>query len=499
MTATPLLDEIAADSGDDVGLAYVDELRRPRDEVLEVHGHGDLELYERLLQDDQVYPTFHQRRAAVIAREWIVEPGGDSALDVAAADSLRDQLQHLSWDRATYRMLTGLMYGFGVAEAIYEPDGLRVRLAGLRVRRSRRFRFGREGELRLERAGRFDVMPERKFWTMTVGAESDDDPYGRGLGHWLYWPVWFKRNAIRFWSVFLEKFAMGIPIARVPPGTGKDEQLRILALLDAIQAGGKIVLPSSVPLELLQSAKDSGGDYERFVERMDKAIAKIVLTQTMTTDDGSSLAQAQVHERMANAVNKTDADILCESFMVGPASWLTEWNYPGAATPRVYRDFAASHDLKAIADRDAVINTLGWRPSAERIRETYGDGYEPAPAPAPGAMPAAFAELLQDERAATAFARAYKAAHNGTTLFAEPLRDANDAVRDLLTDWRKLLGPEVERIEHLLEDCRTLEEVRDRLGELATSQPDLLADSLGRMMFAANVAGQLENDGGPNG
>jgi phage gp29-like protein len=467
----PLLDEIAADLGDDVGRGYVAEVRRQRDDVLNVHGHGDLALYEQLLRDDQVYPTFHQRRAAVIAREWLVEPGGDTALDQRAADSLRDQLNHLSWDRATYRMLTGLMYGYGVAEAMYEPDGLRVRLAALRVRRSRRFRFGVQGDLRLHHDAAYDVMPERKFWTMTVGAESDDDPYGCGLGHWLYWPVWFKRNAIRFWSVFLEKFAMGTPIAKTPPGTSRAEQERILALLGAVMGGGKVVIPSSVALELFQSGKDSGGDYERFVARMDASIAKIVLTQTMTTDNGSSLSQAVVHERMGNAVGKADADILCESFMVGPASWLTEWNYPGAATPRVYRDFDQAVDVKAIADRDAVILGLGWRPTAERIREVYGEGYEPAPAPA-AAPPAAF---------------------------AEPIRDAHDAVRDLLTDWRKVLGPEVERIEHLLGDCRSLEEVRERLGELATTQPNLLADGLGRVMFAANLAGQLDNSGGEDG
>jgi hypothetical protein len=50
-------------------------------------------------------------------------------------------------------------------------------------------------------------MPERKFWTFSAGAATDDEPYGLGLGHFLYWPVFFKRNDIKFWLIFLEKFA----------------------------------------------------------------------------------------------------------------------------------------------------------------------------------------------------------------------------------------------------------------------------------------------------
>jgi len=468
MTQEPILEEIAADDGDDCGRPYVAEIRRSRDEVLETHGHGDLALYERLLSDDQVHPTFHQRRAAVVSREWRVEPGGATALDAMAADSLRDQLTHLSWDRTTYRMLAAIMYGFGVAEAMYEPDGLRVRLAGLRVRRSRRFAFDRTARLRLRDGDSYLVLPDQKFWTMTVGAESDDEPYGKGLGHFLYWPVWFKRNAIRFWAVFIEKFAMGVPMADVPPGTSKEERDKILGLLEHIRAGGKLVKSSNIAIEVLQAVKDSGGDYERFVTRMDGSIAKVVLTQTMTTDDGSSMAQAIVHERMGSSVAKSDADYLCESFMVGPAKWLTEWNYPGAATPKVYRDFTAQVDLAAASATDVALAGIGYRPTAQRVRDVYGEGYEYSPPPA---TPPAFAE--------------------SSTI----REDASQSTADLLTNWRDLLGPEVERIEELLGECHSLEEVRARLDELTRSDPDTITEALSRALFTANVTGQLDNSG----
>jgi hypothetical protein len=52
---------------------------------------------------------------------------------------------------------------------------------------------------------------------------------------------------------------------------------------------------------------------------MDECIAKVVLSQTMTTQDGSSLSQAQVHAGVKLEVVKSDADLLSDSFNAGPA------------------------------------------------------------------------------------------------------------------------------------------------------------------------------------
>jgi hypothetical protein len=109
---------------------------------------------------------------------------------------------------------------------------------------------------------------------------------------------------------------------------------------------------------------------------MDAAISKIVLSQTMTTDDGSSRSQAQVHENVADAVVKSDADLINESFMRGPLKWWTEWNFPGAQTPRLWRDIEPAEDLNLRAERDVKVKSLGFSPTEEYILEVYGEGWE---------------------------------------------------------------------------------------------------------------------------
>jgi phage gp29-like protein len=497
LPAKPAVGEVGAEVGEAADASiFVGELRKPRDAVLNEYGQSNPAFYEGLLRDDQVYSTFQQRRTAAVAKEWRVEPGGEDPRDVEAADDLRGQLKRIAWDRTTYKMLAGLMYGFGVGECMFGIDGTRVTLDAIKVRRSARFRFDKDSKLRLITQAQPEgiLMPEAKFWIFSAGADDDDDPYGCGLGHWLYWPVWFKRNAIKWWSQFLEHFSQPVPWAQFPAGTSDEDRKKLLALLSAVRGGGKIVVPHGIDIQLLQALQDSGGSFDTFSGRMDAAIAKIVLSQTMTTDNGSSRAQATVHEGVAEDIVKSDVDLICESFMQGPARWLTSWNHPGAAVPLVYRDCDEPADLNTTADRDQKLIGVGYRPTPERIKDVYGDGYEPVASPASPAPPAA-------SGAATGGVPGTAAA---SVNLAEPapLAPVSAQLDELLGEerWREIIGPEVDALDQLVGDASSLEAIRDRLGELALTEPGKLADGLARMMFAARIAGNVgaepEEDGG---
>lgn len=136
----------------------------------------------------------------------------------------------------------------------------------------------------------------------------------------------------------------------------------------------------------------SGIDFEKMPGRMDEAIAKIILSQTMTTQNGSSLSQARVHEGVKQEIVKADADLLTDSFTAGPARWWTDLNYgPDVAAPRLVRIIEEEEDLKAQAETDESLSRLGWRRTEDSFRDTYGDGYEyspPTPAVAPADKPA---------------------------------------------------------------------------------------------------------------
>jgi len=372
----PVLGEISEDKQ---GSLYTDMLIQNEDSILNTRGGGDLAIYTEVLRDDQVKSTLEQRRRAVVSAEWAVFPASESALDKTAAEFIKLQFQRFSFDRKSELMLYAMFYGYGVGEFIYGQEGNRLVLDDIKVRDRSNFRLGKDGKIyKISMAHPMgERMPDNKFWWFSIGADHDENPYGLGLAHWLYWPVFFKRNGLKYWSVFLEKFAQPTPTATLPQSQINDSTMkrRALEALQAIQVDSGVLIPEGIEIALLEAARSGSGDYESQRRALDQAISKIVLSQTMTTDSGSSRSQAEVHNDVKEDVVKADADLICESLNNTVVTWLTKWNFPGANPPKIWRNTEPPADLKQRVEVDKGIYALGYEPTEEYIKETYGEGW----------------------------------------------------------------------------------------------------------------------------
>ncbi|MGK7925374.1 MAG: DUF935 family protein, partial [Spirulina sp.] len=371
--------EIATISGGrDITRGFTYGLLEPQDRILWLEGHGNYEIYEDIHRDDQVFSTFQQRRLAVTSREWDVEPGGRRAIDRKAADFIKEVCDHIGFDNLTEKMLFGRFYGWKVAECIWARDGRNVYPEAIKVKSNRRFKFWEDGSLRLLTTQQplGEVLPERKFWVFSCGGDHDDEPYGLGLAHYLYWLVFYKRNDLSFWSIFLEKFGQPTALGRYPTAATTQEQGKLLQALQAIQVDSGIILPEGMLIDFLEASRSGTADYSTFYDVLNKGISKIVLGQTMTTDDGSSRSQAEVHNGVKKEIVKADADLTCESFNDQIVRWLTDWNYPGAAYARVWRNLEDSEDLNKRAERENIIKSWGFKPKLSYVIETYGGEWE---------------------------------------------------------------------------------------------------------------------------
>lgn len=400
----PIYNEIATIGGyRDITRPYIDPLGQlilPQDEVLLLKGElgwRRLELYEKVRQDDQVFSCMQQRIRAVTQAEWDVIPGerpgrSNTKADQKAADFIRDTLSNgfgakSSWDSCTEKMHWGVLYGYSVAEVLYDRDARYVTLnanrGGIRVRNRKRFQFDITGNPRLiTPTGPYgEVLPEKKFWHFATGADNDDEPYGLGLGHWLYWPTWFKRNDLKFWLFFLEKFGQPTAVGTYQPGVhGKTEQDKLMASLYAILTDAGIIKPEGMNIELLEATRSGTADYATVYGQMDAAITKVILSQTMTTESGSSYSQAKVHADVGDDVKKGDADLINGSFNGSVIRWLIDFNRAalGDCTyPQVWRRVEPEEDINNRATRDKTLFDMGYRLNTEQVEAVYGEGYEP--------------------------------------------------------------------------------------------------------------------------
>lgn len=393
--------------GRDITRGYVDALPilSPTDRVLPLA--GGWRGYEELLRDDQVAACFAQRRLAVVCRPWTVEPGGPRRIDQQAAELLRRTLDAIGWDHITDQMLYARFYGFAVAEVIWAADRSGIVLDAIRVRDRARFGFAPDGRLLLRTSSQpnGEALPECKFWHLAIGASHFDEPYGRGLAHALYWPVWFKRNGARFWATYLEKFGAPTAVGHFPAGTDDATRTRLLEAVESVQTDAGIVLPEGMDITLIEAARGGTASYEQWLGYWDGAIAKVLLGQTMTTQDGSSRAQAQVHMDVRQDIVRADADLVSASANRSWVRWLIDLSLPGAAYPTVWRNLDDAEDTNQRADRDLKLFQAGWTPDEKTVADVYGPGYQrvaapslavpeaaPTPAPSTGALTAAEAE-----------------------------------------------------------------------------------------------------------
>jgi len=489
--AQPEFREVATTlDGRDITRGFVSpfELLAPQDDILRARGTGNYQIYREVLRDWQVAATFGQRRLAVVSKPWEVEAGGKSAADKAAADFLKEQLQAITWDNVTTGMLYGTFYGYAVAEMLWGREGRFVTIENIKVRDRRRFGYDGAMQLRLQTMAQMrpgELLPERKFWHFATGADHDDEPYGLGLAHWLYWPVFFKRNDIKFWLIFLEKFGQPTAKGTYPPNATAAEKAKLLAALGAITTDAGVIMPEGMAIELIEAARSGTADYTELCDRMDAAISKVVLGHTGSSDatPGRLGGEDNAHEVRQDLV-KADADLVCESFNRGPARWLTEWNFPGAKTPRVWRQVDEGEDLDKRSQVDERLHNMGYEPaSLEYINETYGGTWRKKAAPQGGRevalnRAAEFAERPEAAAAATA---------------DQELLEA--AARELGADWERVIGPKIEELVAFAESSGDLVTFRERLAELMKTPPSAtLVEALTRAGFTAQLLGRTDHD-----
>lgn len=471
--------------GQDITQPFIDKIVTNQDRVLTQRGAGNLDIYNELLTDDQVQSTFQQRRLAVVSREWSVIPASDDKADQDVAEWTREMLDRIDFDDVTDKMLFSVFYGHGVAELIPEVVDGKISLKAIKVRRRERFRYGANGEIYLVTMSnpRGELLEREYFWKISTGATHHDAPYGLGLAHYLYWPVFFKRNGLKFWLKFLEKFGTPTVTAKAGANITEDatKKAALLSALRSIQQDAAAIIPEGVELVLLEATKGGAADFEALEKKMDGAIAKVVLSQTMTTDAAGGQYKAEVHKAVRDEVVKADADLVCESFNRDVLPTLIRQNFGDkVGIPKVWRNTEPEEDINARAERDEKIWSMGFEPTEEYIEETYGEGWvkkQPIAMPLPGVPVEEFAEL-------------------GNRINAAKMDNRNDqeaiavAARQFANQYESLLGARIKEILAYLDDSDDLVTFREKLEDLmAQAPPEEFVESMEKATFTARLMG----------
>lgn len=489
--------EIASIRADPAIVAYGNYVLQPQDPVLIARGLGrGVDLYWELLADPHIYGVLGKRMRAVVGREWVVEEASERPADMAAAELVRTALTHMGYDAACMAGLTAIIAGYSVQEVVWEPvtiDGRTWILpASVRFKRPTRFRFTADRELRLitrEQMTDGVPVPDRKFLVIRHNEHLTEDPHGLGIGHVLWWYAFFKRKGLAFWLIFAEKFGSPTALGKHPAGATTTEVQKLLRTLMAISQETAIAIPEGMTAELIEASRTGGADgYQKLLDYFDRMASIAILGETLTTHIGSSgsKAAASVHDEVREDICDADCDLLSAAHNASLIRWIVELNMPGAEPPGVWRRKPVEQDLEQQTRIDKGLMDLGWEPTDEHIRDTYGTGYKRRAAPAPTAAPGAPADTQTDTPPAVELAE-------------QPQPDAIDR----LTDQALLLARPhadglVDSARGILSRATTFEEAQAQLLELARTLPVDLGRAIAEARLVADLTGRAELQDGPD-
>lgn len=305
------------------------------DQVLKQQGARDVRFYRDLLYDDEVKAGLEDRALQVTSEDFEIVTAGDDAEVAEFIDSaLRGSNFVISANIAIQRML---LYGYHVQEIMPAQVSGRWVIDKFYDKKPWRFRFAPDRSLRMLTKSNMligEQVPAYKFQVYTWA--DTDQPYGDGLGKYLYRYVFARKNIHNFWTYFLDKFSQPSVIGKYRKTGNKkhDDKVRsnILAAIRAIRQHTGVVLNEGDFIELLE-VKDRRGataSHKDAAEYFGKAIRKIIQLQTLTTDIGGtgSYAAAETHDG-GRQKQKENTAFVHATYVNEFVRWLVDVNFWG--------------------------------------------------------------------------------------------------------------------------------------------------------------------------
>lgn len=498
-TKTPITNEIATTSKDlDIFTGWLKRMENPDPVLLTESAGKGLKLYDEVDRDPHAGSVLQTRYLSVAGKEWEVLAADESSVAQEIADFVRSALDDVGLTKTIKELLQAILYGFYVVEIMWSIKDKHVVPSQIMDKHPRRFSFTMERELRLltpQNMIEGEVVPDRKFVVFSWG--TSDNPYGKGLGQKLWWPVWFKKNGIKFWLIFLEKFGMPTAVGKYPSGTSPEQQQALLDAIDAIQNETGVKIPETMAIDLLEAARTGKVTYETLCEYMDKQVSKAVLGQTASTEGTpGKLGNEQGQEEVRQDILKGDSDLVCEKLNTTLIPWIVDYNFPNVtAYPKLWLRTEPEKDLKELAERDKTLtNDIGLPVGKKYFYETYN-----IPEPEAGE------ELVESGNRGTGEtgSRGIREAGNrGGGEFSDRQRFSpqQENVEGLVGRSMNRAGSAIaglsRPVKSLIANANSLEEIRDGLYQTYSHMNRAeFEDLLARAMFIAELYGRAAVNG----
>lgn len=266
-----------------------------------------------------------QRRLSVASIGMFAKPLGDSDAEESAASDMNRILVSDDMRCAKRHLLTGEEFGFAVVQIVWVRGDLwRPRF---RAWDPRHFEVSDDGQHILRRGedGALHPLMPGSWIVHAPQIGLGATPVQRGLGRLGLLLTMLKYSAVNQWWAFADVF--GIPLRQVTIAKN-DDAARARKEARKVASDGVMVLRQGQRYEVMPNNSADGGDlWPEQLAWVDQQMSVGILGQTMTTVDGSSRSQAEVHERVGKGIRDDSATELASTLARDLYRWYAVFNY----------------------------------------------------------------------------------------------------------------------------------------------------------------------------
>lgn len=390
----------------------------------------------------------------------------------------------------------GIAKGYSVVEPIWEYERKRLRPVALKWRDPRYFQFDRLSlsELRLAVDGNLDGIPiEKPTFIVHMPRSKTGIPLRRGFARAATWAFILQSFALKDWAAFAEIYGIPMRVGKYHAGASVTDKKALLRAVASIANDAAAIIPQGMELEFIE-AQGSKGEavFGGLLDYLDKQVSKLVVGQTMTADDGSSQAQAKIHDKVRLDITQADCRQLGNTLNRDLIPWYVSLNFgPQDAYPKVTLPVAEPEDIKELTEAVARLVPLGLKVGQKQMRAKIGlsepdeDDETLAPAAQASTPPAEDAEDEDTPPAPPARpGKATLSAHHGgcrcascrpgapAFLAAEAGEldsedELDDFVAEALADWQEDADPLLAPLREALEKATSFAELEALLPDIA--------------------------------
>jgi len=447
------------------------------DPVLKRQGK-DIAVYNDLLVDGHLGGCVVSRRAGVMSLEWSIDRGKAQSRQ---AKFIQDVFEDIDMAAVISEILRAPFFGFQVLEVIWKRAGKNIVPVSVVGKPQEWFVFSAEGKLKFRTKDNWsgDSLPEKKF-LLARHEPTYKNPYGFPILSRCFWPITFKRGAMKFWITFSEKYGMPFLLGKHPRGTSEAEAAALADMLEMMIQDAIAVVPDDSQIEVLDAGSKSASAavYRELIEACKVEISISILGQNLTTEvKGGSYAAAETHMQVRKNIVDSDRRLV-EKTINQLIAWIYELNFGAGETP-VFLMWKQEDVNTKLAERDAILNGLGVRFSRKYFQRKYDLEEDDFELETISVVPAVSAEFVEAQKSV----RDLRAAQTEIDNLAD-----NACARGLVRVRRDVSR----QLNEMVASAKLYDDLQGKLRELyGKLGTDRFQETLEQAMLLANLKGRV--------